>query len=109
MTCARQVVTATLVTTDGRRFIGRNDVANPQVTCPRGDMPTGQGYELCASVCRQGSHAEVAAIRASGETDAKGATIYLEGHTYACAACLARAAQVGATIIIGPPPALTTL
>lgn len=103
MTCARQVVTATLIAADGRRFIGRNDCENPQQVCPRGDMPTGVGYELCASICRQGAHAEVAAIRIAGDA-ARDAVIYLQGHTYACGACLDAARCVGARIEIGAPP-----
>jgi deoxycytidylate deaminase len=103
--CAKQTVRATIVTPEGRRFAGTNHVANPQETCPRADMPTGVGYELCKSVCQQGSHAEVNAIAEAGE-HAQGATLYLEGHTYACEPCKAAAAEAGIIeIVIGGPPA----
>ena len=104
MTCAKQLVTATVVAKDGRRFVGTNACAKPQVVCPRGDMPTGHGYELCASVCEQQGHAEVQALRAAGSA-AVGATVYLQGHDYGCNSCIAalRAAGV-AGLVIGPPP-----
>ncbi len=107
MTCAKQTVTATIITPDGRHFVGTNFARNPQVACPRGDMPTGVGYELCQSVCRQGAHAEVNAI-AAARAAAVGAKLYLEGHSYACAPCQAACAAAGiAQIIIGGPPELT--
>lgn len=103
--CAKQTVFATILTPDGRRFISTNYVANPQPVCPRGDMPTGVGYELCKSVCQQGAHAEVNAIREAGG-NARGATLYLEGHTYACEPCKAAAEAAGIVeIVIGGPPA----
>lgn len=103
MTCARRVVTATYITPDGRRFVGRNDCDNPQTSCPRGDAPPGVGYELCSSVCRQPAHAEIVALRAAGAA-ASGGLLYVEGHTYACRACLARADMLGVVIILGSPP-----
>lgn len=105
MTCAKQLVTATIVAKDGRRFVGTNACANPQAVCPRGGMPTGQGYELCTSVCQQQQgHAEVQALRAAGEA-AIGATMYLQGHTYACETCQVACLKAGAVdLVIGPPP-----
>jgi tRNA(Arg) A34 adenosine deaminase TadA len=102
--CAKQVVTATIVTPDGRRFIGRNDVANPQDACPRAGMAAGVGYHLCRDICRQGGHAEIQALRRAGD-DARGATLYLEGHSYACDDCTAACAAAGiARIVIGSAP-----
>lgn len=67
-------------------------------------MPTGQGYELCTNVCQQQGHAEVQALRAAGEA-ALGATLYLQGHSYACDPCIAACRAAGiAGIVIGPPP-----
>lgn len=103
MTCAKQTVTATIVMPDGRRFVGTNFARNPQPTCPRADMPTGVGYELCRSICQQEAHAEVNAIAAAGGK-AEEATLYLEGHTYACEPCKAACAAAGiVAIVIGAP------
>jgi len=101
--CAKQVVTATIVCTDGSQFVGTNFGNNAQSVCPRADLPTGVGYELCRDICQQEAHAEVVAIRrASAMT--KGATLYLEGHTYACDSCKRAAEKAGiAEIIIGAP------
>ena len=107
MTCAKQTVTATIVTPCGERFVGTNFALNPQPTCPRGDMPTGVGYELCASVCQQIAHAEVNAIAAAGDR-ARGATLYLERHSNACEPCKAACAAAGiARIVIGAPTSPT--
>jgi len=101
--CVKQTVTATIVTTDGRRFVGTNYCENSQVTCPRGGLPSGVGYELCDSVCKQPAHAEVNALHAAGAA-AQGARLYLEGHTYVCANCAAVAKAFGVVeIIVGEP------
>lgn len=101
MTCARRVVKATLIAADGRRFIGWNYCENPQPVCPR--LP-GEGYGPCVTVCRQPAHAEVVALDLAGDA-ARGATVYVEGHTYACGACLDTARRVGASVVLGAPPA----
>lgn len=106
MTCAKQLTRATIVAVDGRRFVGENSCASPQPVCPRGDMPTGVGYHLCVEVCRQTGHAEVNACRAAGDA-ARGATLFLEFHTYVCAACQAVMDAHGIVqTVIGPPPAV---
>lgn len=102
--CAKQVVTATIITSTGARFVGTNHCENAQPTCPRASMPSGVGYELCVDVCQQSGHAEVDAIRASGGA-AAGAVLYLEGHTYACSACQASAVAAGIVeIVVSAPP-----
>lgn len=102
--CTKQTVTATIVTPEGERFVGTNYVRNAQPVCPRADMPTGVGYELCRTVCDQSGHAEPNAILEAGEK-ARGATLYIEGHTYACEPCKAACAAAGIVdIIIGSPP-----
>ena len=100
MTCAKQTVTATLITRDGQRFTGTNHCTTPQSVCPRGDMPHGVGYHLCRDVCGQEAHAEVNAIRAAG-MDAAGSVIYVSGHHRACDACRNAAGLIGARIVIG--------
>ena len=85
MTCAKQTTIA--IITNGTEFwVGSNWCANPQETCPRGDLPTGEGYELCKSICDQQSHAEVDACLNAG-LRAEGGDLYLIGHTYCCDNC----------------------
>ncbi len=101
--CVKQTVTATIITLDDTRFVGTNYCRRPQAACPRADMPSGTGYELCRSVCDQPAHAEINALNAAGEK-AIGATLYLEGHTYACAPCIDACNRAGiAEIIVGSP------
>ncbi len=102
--CAKQTVTATVVALDGRQFQATNHCMSPKPTCAREGMKTGEGYDLCVSVCRQPAHAEINAIRLAGE-DARGGSLYLEGHTYACDDCRMAAAKAGISLVfIGPPP-----
>ena len=49
-------------------------------------MRTGEGYELCKSICKQKYHAEVDACLKAGEA-AQGATLILIGHSYCCDDC----------------------
>jgi deoxycytidylate deaminase len=57
-------------------------------------MATGEGYDLCKTVCHQTAHAEINALAAAvGHT--QGATLYLEGHTYLCADCLGAVMAAG--------------
>ncbi|HEY1310829.1 MAG TPA: hypothetical protein VGF02_07745 [Pseudolabrys sp.] len=92
--CAKQRVIAEIVTPSGERFFGENLCYRPQQTCPREGMPSGQGYHLCRSICVQSGHAEVNALAAAGER-ARGATLILTGHSYACDHCKAAAEQAG--------------
>lgn len=102
--CAKQVVKATIVTLSGEVFTGENWVLNEQPSCPRGDLPSGVGYELCGSICQQPAHAEVDALLKAG-VKAVGATLYLEGHTYVCPECQAACDEMGiAKVIIGAAP-----
>lgn len=102
--CAKQRVVATLIARDGLRFVGENDCENPQTECPRAGLATGEGYHLCRSICHQTAHAEINAIAAAtGHTD--GATLYIEGHYYACDACRLACDAAGiAEIVFAPPP-----
>jgi deoxycytidylate deaminase len=105
VTCAKQQVRATIIMPDGRRFVGTNAADNPQASCPRGDMPSNVGYELCRDVCQQPGHAEEMAIQAAGGS-CPGARLYLEGHGTVCPRCLEACYNAGIrTIFIEPPPA----
>lgn len=101
MTCAKQRVVATIVTPDGFTYVGENLCENPQTVCPRdaAGYKTGEGYELCKSICNQGSHAEVAAINLAGDA-CSGSTLYLTGHTYACDSCKSAAFGAGISSIV---------
>lgn len=102
--CAKQVVTATIISPSGVRFVGTNYCENAQPICPRGGMPSGVGYELCVEVCHQSGHAEANALRKAGAA-ANGGVLYLEGHTYACGNCTALCNAFGILkIIVGSPP-----
>lgn len=81
--CAKTLVTCTIVTPDGERFVGTNYCRNAQPACPR---LLGEGYEKCRSICDQVGHAEIVALSLAGKK-AKGARAYLQGHTYACQIC----------------------
>jgi deoxycytidylate deaminase len=92
--CAKQRVIAEIVTPDGARFYGENLCDRPQEVCPRAGMATGVGYHLCSEVCGLTGHAEINALAEAGAR-AKGATLVLHGHSYACDHCKAVAEQVG--------------
>ena len=62
--------------------------------CKRIGFPTGKGYELCAG-CDYPNHAEVKALQG---VNAKGATLHLFGHYYACELCNRAVAEAGAEI-----------
>lgn len=103
--CAKQVVRATVKTAKGRYFVSSNYTErSPDGGCPRSGMATGRGYELCREVCGQHSHAEINALRLAGP-NANGATLFIEGHTYACEPCRQAASEAGIIeIVIGAPP-----
>ncbi len=102
--CVKQVVTATVVDVKGNHYVGTNHCLTPKTTCARAGMPTGVGYELCKSECDQPAHAEVNAIKLAAKKSI-GATLYLEGHTYACDSCMAAAQRAGiVAIVFGSPP-----
>jgi len=73
--------TVAIVVRDGEIIsVGTNEHKEP---CKREGYPTGEGYELC-EWCNYGNHAEANALRG---IDAKGAHLYLFGHTYLCDPC----------------------
>lgn len=103
--CVKQVVTATVIAPNGGdRWVATNYCHSPQKTCARAGMPTGVGYDLCRSICDQPAHAEINALAVAG-VGAIGATLYVEGHTYACEGCTRAAKAFGiVAVILGPPP-----
>ena len=105
--CVKQTVTATIITPSGERFVGTNYCRNAQATCPRAGLPTGVGYELCRDICDQPAHAEINALAAAGEK-ACGATLFLEGHTYACQPCIHGCDAAGIVqMLVGVKPCST--
>jgi len=83
--CAKQETIA-IIENNGQYWIGSNWCYYAQNECPRKNYKSGEGYELCLSVCVQVYHAEVDACINAG-INAKGGTLYLLGHTYCCDNC----------------------
>ncbi len=92
--CKKQTVVAIIMKDKQLISIGTNDINASITECARKDLPSGVGYELCKSVCNQNSHAEVDACIKAGDK-AKGATLYLIGHTYCCDNCIKIMEQYG--------------
>lgn len=101
--CCKQETIA-IIENNGRYWIGSNWCNNPQSECPRKDMSSGTGYNLCREICKQASHAEVDACKQAGK-NANGGTLYLIGHTYCCDSCKETMSKYGIKrIIIGKLP-----
>lgn len=98
-TCAKQHVIAILQATTGEMFIGSNKCDNPQETCPRINMISGEGYRFCKEVCKQKNHAEVDVLNKAGYLS-QGARIYLIGHTYCCENCISKMQAAGIKEVI---------
>lgn len=96
--CAKQTTVAVIISGD-RHWIGSNYCDTPMRECPRKDMPTGVGYELCKSICNQQNHAEVDACIKAG-SEARGGTLYLGGHYYVCENCKRIAEEHGIKQIV---------
>ena len=86
MSCAKQLVIAIIVN-KGKFWVGSNYCFNEQEVCPRGDLPSGEGYEMCKEICEQPCHAEVEACESAGKK-ARDGTLYLIGHTFCCDNCM---------------------
>jgi deoxycytidylate deaminase len=84
LTCAKRQVQCVLVASSGRTYVGTNDCASPQSTCPR---EPGEDYTKCGTVCHQGAHAEIDALRNSAGVDLCGAIAILRGHYWMCKDC----------------------
>lgn len=96
--CKKQTAIA-VIKTDIEVYVGWNWCKNKVESCPQEGMPTGQGYELCKSVCGQRFHAETDALNQAGEL-AKGGTMYLYGHAYACDDCIEACKKAGIVKIV---------
>jgi deoxycytidylate deaminase len=99
--CAKRQVECIITDKTGFQWIGRNDCANPQTTCPR--LP-GEGYEKCKSICDQAGHAEIEALKLAGE-HANGAKATLLGHYWICEPCGAAIRNAGITALTIVPSA----
>lgn len=93
MTCAKQTVVA-IIKNNGKVWFGTNWCENPQRICPRSGMKTGEGYDLCKSICEQVSHAEVMACKWA-QAEAEGGTMIIYGHAYVCDDCKRVAREYG--------------
>ena len=89
--CAKVTTIATVITPAGEEIMGCNACMTPQEICPR---EPGEDYAKCRAICGQVGHAEVVACSLAG-SKAKGATLYLQGHTYCCDNCLAVMSEAG--------------
>lgn len=100
MTCAKRLVTCTLVAPDGvYRVIGSNACENPQAICPRA---ANEGYTKCDTVCRQQGHAEIQALVKAKKMgwDVTGWTAYVRGHYYICEPCARALNESGITHLV---------
>jgi len=99
--CAKRRVTCQIVYGGSpEEFVmGENDCANPQAACPR--LP-GEGYEKCQTICQQGDHAEIKALRQLEGHDLSHAMAIIVGHYYICEPCGAalRDAGIGRVVLI---------
>jgi len=99
--CAAQTVVAKLVTTTGNVYYGSNMCVVKHDTCPRrtANMPSGTGYDLCASMCNQPYHGETSAINecVNANDTTVGGTMYVYGHTVCCSNCQSSMKEAGIT------------
>lgn len=101
MTCKKQRVICVITLGNGGFVIGENDCLSPQDVCPREGMKTGEGYHLCAEVCRQRGHAEKMAIEKVPEEETA-ISAYIFGHSYVCKSCEAALNEAGVKRIVIP-------
>ena len=99
--CVKQSVYACVITADGRAYYGANWMTASDVTiCPR-ILANTTSYELCATVCGQGTefHAERQAMWSVyyDGADLTGAEMFITGHTYCCDTCRAAMFAEGIT------------
>jgi deoxycytidylate deaminase len=102
MKCLKQVVTATIYRKGKILVSASNDIQNYVEKCPRLGMATGEGYDLCRSVCGQEGHAEIQAINKAKALglDLEGSVLYLKGHTYVCSNCRMHMEQTGIDLFV---------
>lgn len=86
--CVKQPTGAVIVSRN--TVLGAGSNAGRRVEeCPRWGSPTGENYSLRKAVCRQESHAEIAALRDALDKgrEVSGADLYLYGHWWCCKNC----------------------
>lgn len=105
--CAKREVVCTITYGPDREdfVIGRNDCANPQAACPRAP---GEGYEKCKTICRQGGHAEIEALRAAKALGVNlgFAHVHIHGHYWMCEDCGRQLYEAGVrhvTLVLSAP------
>ena len=96
--CLKQTTLAIIIN-DGRYYIGSNHCEEEVEDCPRETKPSGEGYELCRSICGQTAHAEIDVLEKAGE-QAEGGTMFLIGHNYLCQTCKDAATRMGIKEVI---------
>jgi len=84
--CAKQRVVALLIKGE-KIWYGTNWCEKEHDCCPRGNLPTGVGYELCRTECRQRCHAEVDVL-IKADDQARGGELILFGHDHFCEHCI---------------------
>jgi len=97
--CVKQTVYCCIVSACGTKTAFGTNWGTVKVDeCPRGNLPSGEGYEMCKEICKQQFHAETDAIEnamSSSNFELRGATLYLTGHTFMCDDCLYAARCAG--------------
>jgi len=83
--CAKKHTAAGMYV-DGMFIYSVNSCSFEGAVCPRLNLPSGQGYELC-----QAKHAE-ATLASAGKTDG---IVWLVGHYWACEPCAAALKAIG--------------
>lgn len=94
--CYKQRCVAIIINGGKVVGVGENLIDTTETSCPRvtAGCETGEGYEICRDVCNQSGHAEVEACKQAGSL-AKGGTLHLYGHTYACDDCIKTCKEYG--------------
>lgn len=100
MTCAKRTVTCEIYVDSPFPVItASNACENPQPVCPRAP---GEDYTKCKTICRQGGHAEIAAIEFAKQRgiDIRGGTAIVKGHYWICEPCGAALRDAGVIRVV---------
>lgn len=95
--CKKMQTGTCLVTGNGYVLSANNDTGVYVSECPRMEMPTGVGYELCKDVCKQEGHTEIRVLRKADDSgiDTRGSELFLWGHWYCCDPCIGAMERAG--------------
>lgn len=102
MTCKKQLVIFLLFNNNNTIVsVGTNHCENPQDICPREILgyKSGEGYDLCKSICKQNNHAEIDSINNLMNNINLSFGILI-GHTYCCDNCYQKLNKLGVTNIV---------